>query len=1196
MGQREKQSIQLIKAPLQSLRRRLGRKGGWRRQWGFVLLGVLAVLIGTFFYLSNPRNVRRSAERYLKRLVNGEVEVERASFSFTQGIKLSNIRILTKEGEAPGNLVFKAEAVNLHLSWMTLLQRRLIATEISAFRPEVFLVESSSGAWNFEPLFIDRDFKLIRPLPRIILREGRIHYYEDVAGKPILGGSFGLTANFEPRGPQEKDYFGRVETTVGEQTVVRLKGRFDTVSGTFSEIAAQISLSEMVRQSLPRQTRAWMDKYNISGQLSVSGHYGPRARTRITAELEGIDFRLPLNEQNSVTISNARGQLQFTDEAILLGAWESGESGRKEPLRFGALGAQWAIGGKFLGYQSRADFDLEISCEKLSLPRDPELIKSLPKILRMILEDWDASGLIAIDSNIKRISGVKPEIQVSGQVRCIDAAGTFRHFPYPVQNVSGLIRFDPKETLLEDFRARHQNTNDPSKFAQLSGSGHVLAPYEKPRADFNMTITGLILDDELRAALRDEDKAKWDMFSPSGTTEVRCRVVYEPEDEAKWKAYIEAELTGVSATAREFPYPLRDLRGRVYIGPDKVKMGRGMGEGTGPNDERRGQGEFVSGRAGKANIQLRGVVDNLGGPDELMNLEVNAQGLEFDEVLVKALPPEARKLYQILNPSGSADISGKIIRSKAKSEEPDFLIDVWPKGATCRHKDFPYPLEQVKGHVRLSPGKFELLDFGARQGPASFTGSGVVATKDNEHYEADLTINGRDVQLDDLVYESLKPQQQQLWDQLQPEGKCDVRLKIINDPGGRLNYQLKVEPRGVQITYKPLPYTLGNLSGELIIESEQVSVDIWGSDPAVKIAGHIRQHKEERLVKLAVFAEDVVLDEKLKIVLPEKVRGLWEVFEPAGSVDVKIDSLNHVQDASGAGWLGLEGSLVLKELSLNKPLACRDLSGKISGTMQSGDQGLQVVLLGELELPELKVGPLRLGKLSGTLTKGSKDSDQWSIHNIRADLAGGQAVGYIKGSKGAQGSYSALLQVENVDLAELIRQIKSAEPERFTKNGQSDPQVEGRLKGSVRLEGQFNEPDSTGGRGRVYIDQAQLYKLPLMIRIMRTLSLQPAKANAFETVEVDFYLQGQNVVFTKIILDGPALRMGGMGVYDRKKDWLAVVVKRDPPDNIWSKLPSFPQAVVAEINGPLAELQVQAKPFRDVSEELKKLFRKRKKE
>ena len=99
----------------------------------------------------------------------------------------------------------------------------------------------------------------------------------------------------------------------------------------------------------------------------------------------------------------------------------------------------------------------------------------------------------------------------------------------------------------------------------------------------------------------------------------------------------------------------------------------------------------------------------------------------------------------------------------------------------------------------------------------------------------------------------------------------------------------------------------------------------------------------------------------------------------------------------------------------------------------------------------------------------------------------------------------------------------------------------------MELEGKFNVPGSISGRGRLRIDRAQLYKLPLMIRVMRTLSLQPVKTNAFDTVYVDFYLEGEKVIFTEIILSGPALRMGGRGVYDRKKDWLAVVVKRDPP-------------------------------------------------
>ena len=107
MAKPAKRTVRLIKAPWLNLHWRLRRRSGnlrlgrRRRPIGLLLLGVFLVLIGLFFYLTNPTNLRTSAERYLKRIVNGQVQVGRASFSFTQGIKLADIRILTLAGEAP---------------------------------------------------------------------------------------------------------------------------------------------------------------------------------------------------------------------------------------------------------------------------------------------------------------------------------------------------------------------------------------------------------------------------------------------------------------------------------------------------------------------------------------------------------------------------------------------------------------------------------------------------------------------------------------------------------------------------------------------------------------------------------------------------------------------------------------------------------------------------------------------------------------------------------------------------------------------------------------------------------------------------------------------------------------------------------------------------------------------------------------
>ena len=63
---------------------------------------------------------------------------------------------------------------------------------------------------------------------------------------------------------------------------------------------------------------------------------------------------------------------------------------------------------------------------------------------------------------------------------------------------------------------------------------------------------------------------------------------------------------------------------------------------------------------------------------------------------------------------------GTISGAKAQGEELDFVINLKLLNIICRHKEFPYPLEQVNGHVRLGPGRFELLDFTAhKREPAS---------------------------------------------------------------------------------------------------------------------------------------------------------------------------------------------------------------------------------------------------------------------------------------------------------------------------------------------------------------------------------------------------------------------------------------------------------------------------------------------
>ena len=1196
MAKPAKRTVRLIKAPWLSLHSRLRRRPGSlrlgrrRRPVVFLLLGGLLVLIGLFFYLTNRTNLRTSAERYLKRMVNGQVQVGRAKFSFTQGIKLADIRIITLAGEAPAKLVFTADSINLRISWLALLRARLAATEITAFRPKVFLVEDGSGRWNYESLFADRKLKVMRQLPRIILRQGQIHYAEEVAGQEIPVGTFDFAARFEPTATADGGYQGQVETTHAGRAVALVKGHFDTISGSFSEITAQISLSQTLRQSLPRQARAWMDKYNISGRLSVSGQYTPKADTRIIAKLEGVDFRLPLSKQSSIAITDAHGQLQFTDKGITLGTSESGQT---QPLRFKALQADWQTAGQILGYQPEADFDLDVSCRQLSLPRDPQLISALPKVHRGILNDWRPSGQIALQANIQKTAGAAPPIQTKGFIRCLDVDGTFRHFPYHLQNASGLIRFGAGKTQLENLTAKHQISSDPGRFVSLAAEGEILAPYDKAEANIIITAENLVLDDELRQALHPKKQADWDLFNPSGIANGTFRLRFRADQEPHWQTRIEAQLNGVGITFKGFPYQLSQLRGRIYIGPDHIELGLPSGEPATQPAQNSQELAFVTGLAGKAPVQLRCSLNNLRRSDQSMKLEFSVNGLELDEQLAKALPPRARALFDAFSPSGSADLSGTVSSSKNEGKDLDFLVNVQPVNVTCRHKEFPYPLEKVNGRIRLSPNRFELLDFTAKQAQASFAGSGFVASEDDKHYQADLTIVGKDVPLDKAVYNNLKPQQQQIWNELQPKGKCDVNLKIINDSEGSLTYRAKIVPRGAQVTYKHFPYLLRDLTGELTVQPDLVNVDVRSAGPLTIIKGQIEQQGEKQSAKLSVAAQDVALDEKLRAVLPKNMKAIWEAVEPSGKIDLKIDSLSYTRQASATAQLAAEGTISLKNLALSKPVSCRDLSGNISGSLRSSTDGSQLSWQGPLTLPTLSFGPLRLTNLSGSFKTSSADAAQWTLSDIQANLAGGRLLGSIKAAQGASGDFSAELQAEGIELAQLIADFESANPSRSPAGSSTDKKIQGRLKAKVQLEGKFNQPNSTAGRGRIYIDRAQLYQLPLMIRILQTLSLQSVDPNAFNTATVDFYLRGQNIVFTEIVLDGPALRMIGTGLYDKPNDSLHVVMVREPSEGLLSNLLPLPEAVVAEITGSLAQPNVQAKPFRSISEELKKLFHKR---
>ena len=386
----------------------------------------------------------------------------------------------------------------------------------------------------------------------------------------------------------------------------------------------------------------------------------------------------------------------------------------------------------------------------------------------------------------------------------------------------------------------------------------------------------------------------------------------------------------------------------------------------------------------------------------------------------------------------------------------------------------------------------------------------------------------------------------------------------------------------------------GNKKGPLTAGMIDADPALEIFDPDVSIAGVVAGPSGAPNANMKIVAKDVPLDERLKAILPEGMQAAWEPVNPEGKVDIYINSLNFSLSESGGKIWDLSGAGLLKDVNLANPFPCRGLSANITGNLQTSKKGTQIICQGPLTIPELQVGPLRITDVTGLFSKESAADPRWSVKNIKGKLAGGTVLAQINGKFETDGAFAATIEAEEVDLATLMNEFAASRKEKDDSSQPEEAQAQGILKASVKLDGKLSAAETPTGRGKVLIEKAQLYRLPLIIQIMRVLSLQPIHTNAFDTASFDFYLEGQKIIFTEIALTGPALRMVGTGVYDRSDDTIHAVLVNDPPKDFWRILPTLPQMVVAEIGGTMAEPKVQDKPFRDISEELKSLFQARK--
>ena len=109
-------------------------------------------------------------------------------------------------------------------------------------------------------------------------------------------------------------------------------------------------------------------------------------------------------------------------------------------------------------------------------------------------------------------------------------------------------------------------------------------------------------------------------------------------------------------------------------------------------------------------------------------------------------------------------------------------------------------------------------------------------------------------------------------------------------------------------------------------------------------------------------------------------------------------------------------------------------------------------------------------------------------------------------------------------------QIQDGYVERYTERyAPKQKKLRGKINGIVIFDGSGSDPNSFRGRGRISIDPAALYELPVILQITKALSFLPPDKTAFDRAYAEFESSRHEYIFQRIDLKGDAISLRGRG-------------------------------------------------------------------
>ncbi len=698
-----------------------------------------------------------------------------------------------------------------------------------------------------------------------------------------------------------------------------------------------------------------------------------------------------------------------------------------------------------------------------------------------------------------------------GKVYCKDVGLCYYNFQYAIEHLTGRIDFTRNSLTLNNLNGKH---GDVELF--FNGWSGGFGPDWK--YEIRITSNKMPLDNDLYSALSSGQKEFWSAFSPTGFAAVDYRLTRQSQSDKNKQLAV--ELQGAQAIYRHFPYPLKNLFGRISFNRNVVIFS-----------------DLVS-QADEQEITLNGELKTGSDEGTEYDISIEVNNISLDSTLEAALPDSQKNLYRQFSPSGLAD--GWIRISKRNSGPAGYTADLSFEKASLRSDQFPLPVYDVLAKAVFTPDLILIKEFEGRYDHSQVSMTGQIRPGEKrEQSRYSLSLNFKDAQLDDdllgLLPESLK----EIIFKLNPTGKVNINADLDKETLNETpDYSITVECLGNRVTLSQFPYPLKDVTGTLTINEnniklEDITATLDNGAPAEAETAKLKLNGDLNLAGntfnsalLQLQANDIFFDERLGLILPQHIQPLYGKISPTGRFDLDFEQVRISREDDGATSVDFGGDIKIKDSSFRISGGRNELNAvlKTKGLFRTGEgfSSCRAVL---------DRGTLKVHGKSFTDLKTDIDYDPnlqvWSTEDMIADFYGGKLTGKFEIRQPNEQAFEYLLQVSfnNVDLEQFLSDTKL---EKASTNGYTS----GRMDGSLNINTQISDSSSRIGTCRLTISDMQVGKLSPLAKLLQVLKLTEPKNFAFNSMFIDSYIRGKSMFVEKLDLSGQTHAFNGSGRMD----------------------------------------------------------------